>query len=156
MNGLNWDEYFIKIAETTALRSPCLSRSVGAVIVDNDNRILSTGYNGPPAGLSHCLMGDCYRSTSKTGDNLSECRAVHAEQNAIMYALKCFSSIKNTKIYVTTQPCTTCCKLIIVSGITKVVYSKAYTNNLGLNMLKEAGVEVLQVFAHKAAAHETN
>ena len=136
---LSWDEYFIEIAKATALRTTCLKRKVGAVIT-KDNRVLSTGYNGPPAGLSHCFT--CIRS--KSGENLLECRGVHAEQNAILYALKEFGDISDTSIYITTQPCTTCCKLIITAGIRKVVFNERYPDNYGLNLLLEAGIEVLE------------
>lgn len=135
---LTWDQYFIKLAEATALRSSCLSRNVGAVLV-KDNRVLSTGYNGPPSGLEHCSA--CKRTES--GKGLETCPAVHAEQNAIIYALKTFGDITGATLYVNCQPCTTCCKIIITAGIKKVVYSKQYIDNYGLSLLREAGIEII-------------
>ena len=136
---LTWDQYFLNIAEVTARRSPCLSRRVGAVIVKN-NRILSTGYNGPPSGLEHCEK-TCLSSAFK-----NHCRSVHAEQNAILYALKTVGDISNTILYSTTQPCNACSKFIITVGITKVVYREEYNKEqLGLKMMQEAGIEILKL-----------
>lgn len=136
MARLTWDEYFLEVAKAAAKRSACLSRSIGAVLV-KDNRILSTGYNGPPAGHSHCVS--CRRKTS--GTELDKCPAVHAEQNAILYALKEFGDISGSTLYVVTQPCTQCCKIIATVGIKRVIYSEAYADNFGLTILAKAGVE---------------
>jgi len=133
---LSWDQYYLKMAEVAGLRSACLSRKVGAIIVKN-NRVLSTGYNGVPAGLPHCTS--CKRTS---GEKLETCSAVHAEQNAILYALKEFGDISGSTIYVSTQPCTTCCKLIITAGIKRVIFMNRYADDLGLNLLILGGVEL--------------
>ena len=136
MSRLTWDEYFLEVAKAAAKRSVCLSRGIGAVLV-KDNRILSTGYNGPPAGYPHCIS--CRRKVS--GTELDKCPAMHAEQNAILYALKEFGDISGSTLYVTTQPCTQCCKIIITVGIKRVVYSEVYADDFGLMMLEKAGIE---------------
>ena len=123
----SWDEYFIRIAKDVSTRSNCCRRHVGAVIV-RDNHIVSTGYNGTPIGTRNCFDGGCPRCNSehKTGEKLEECLCVHAEQNAICQAARLGNAIDGGTIYVTCSPCLTCLKLLINSGIRKVVYDKLY------------------------------
>ena len=116
----DWDEYFMEIAEVVAKRSVCLRRQVGAVIVKKNHAILSTGYNGVPAGVEHCKV--CIRKERNipSGENQELCRALHAEWNALLFAENRQSLIDST-MYITCHPCTTCEKMIQVSGIKRVV-----------------------------------
>ena len=139
----DWKEYFMQITELVATRTTCSRRAVGAVVV-KDNRILSTGYNGAPAGTAHCLDIGCIREAMKipSGERQELCRGIHAEQNAIVQAARFGVSLFDSEIYVTTQPCITCAKLIVNVGIKKVIYKNPYPDNLALSFFKEAGVEV--------------
>ncbi len=138
------DEYFMEIAKVVAKRSTCLRRKVGAVIV-KDKRILTTGYNGAPSGLPHCLDIGCLRDKLNvpSGERQELCRGVHAEQNAIVQAALHGIRIAGGTLYTTHQPCITCAKLIINAGIKRVVYGTKYADNRGLELLKEAGIEVV-------------
>jgi len=139
----SWDEYFVEIARQVATRSTCLRRSVGALIV-RDKRILSTGYNGAPRGLEHCDVVGCLREKLgiPSGQRQEICRGLHAEQNAIIQAALHGVSIEGGTIYVTHQPCITCAKMIINSGIVRVVCANTYPDELARQMLDEAGVEL--------------
>ncbi|MBO4302844.1 cytidine/deoxycytidylate deaminase family protein [Methanosarcinaceae archaeon] len=137
------DEYFSEIAAIVAKRSTCLRRQVGAVIV-RDNRILTTGYNGAPSGLAHCLDIGCIRMEENipSGTRQEKCRAVHAEQNAIIQAALHGVRTSGATLYCTHQPCILCTKMIINAGIRKVIYNYAYPDPVSLEFFNEAGVEV--------------
>lgn len=139
-----WDEYFMGIVELVKERSTCLRRQVGAVIV-KDKRILSTGYNGAPMGCPHCEETGCLRMQLQvpSGTRHELCRAVHAEQNAIVQAAYHGISLKGATLYVTDSPCVICAKLAINAGITKIVYKGEYPDDLSKQLLGEAGVEVV-------------
>lgn len=140
----SWDEYFMQIAEIVKTRSTCLRRQVGAVIV-KDNHIITTGYNGAPSGLEHCIdLGGCHREKLNipSGERHELCRALHAEQNAIIQAANIGVSTKDATIYVTLQPCVICAKMIINAGIKKIVFKGKYPDELSLNMLNEAKIEM--------------
>lgn len=131
----DWDEYFMDIAFAVAERSTCDRAHVGAVLV-RDRRILTTGYNGAPAGLPHCdevghLMvdGHCVRT-------------LHAEQNAIIQAALHGVGIQGATAYVTHQPCLTCAKMLINAGITRVVYAGNYPDENSRQFLEIARVEL--------------
>ena len=136
-----WDEYFMEIARQVATRSTCLRRHVGAIIV-RDKRILSTGYNGPPRGLRHCDETGCLREQLgiPSGQRQEICRGLHAEQNAIIQAALHGVSVEGGTVYVTHQPCITCAKMIINSGIVRAVCANAYPDELSRSMLDEANV----------------
>jgi dCMP deaminase len=142
----SWGEYFLRIAKDVSERSNCCRRKVGAVIV-KDNHIISTGYNGTPAGTTNCFDGGCPRCnhTHTTGEKLDECLCVHAEQNAICQAAKHGNSVDGGHIYITCSPCLTCLKLIINAGITRIVFSEWYKkfNEQEINLIKEAGLVVI-------------
>ena len=140
-NRPDWDEYFMGMADYVARRSTCLRRSVGAVIV-KDRRILATGYNGAPMGLPHCSETGCLRQQLNvpSGQRHELCRALHAEQNAIIQAARYGMSIDGASIYVNTQPCVLCAKAIINSGIKEIVYSNPYPDELAMEMLGQSGV----------------
>ncbi len=137
------DEYFMEIASVVAKRSTCLRQHVGAVIV-KDKRILATGYNGAPSGMPHCEEVGCLRDKMAvpSGERQELCRGVHAEQNAIIQAAKFGISVDGGTLYSTHCPCITCAKIIINAGIKRVVYGKEYADKRGLELLREAGVEV--------------
>ncbi len=136
-----WDEYFMEIARQVATRSTCLRRHVGAIIV-RDKRILSTGYNGPPKGLRHCDEVGCLREQLgiPSGQRQEICRGLHAEQNAIIQAALHGVSVEGGTVYVTHQPCITCAKMIINSGIVRAVCASTYPDELSRGMLDEANV----------------
>ncbi len=138
----SWDEYFMQIAREVGTRSTCLRRHVSAVIV-RDKRILSTGYNGAPRGVSHCEETGCLRERMgiPSGQRQEICRGLHAEQNAIIQAALHGVSVDGSTIYVTHQPCITCAKMIINSGIVRVVCASSYPDELSARMLEEAAVQ---------------
>ncbi|GFI62479.1 tRNA-specific adenosine deaminase [Clostridiales bacterium] len=140
----SWDEYFMEIAEIVKTRSTCLRRQIGAVIV-KDNRIITTGYNGAPSACSHCTeIGSCYRQEHNipSGERHELCRAIHAEQNAIIQAAKLGNTTDGATIYITNQPCVICAKMCINAGIKRIVYKDSYPDDLAMEMLKEANVEI--------------
>ncbi|MBF8983751.1 cytidine/deoxycytidylate deaminase family protein [Lutibacter sp. B2] len=141
----NWDEYFMEMAEIVKTRSTCLRRKVGAVIVKN-KRLLSTGYNGAPSNTAHCLDIGCLREERKipSGERHELCRGIHAEQNAIIQAAYHGVSIEGAVLYCTLQPCVLCAKMIINAGIEKIYCKGSYPDELSMNLLKEAKIEVIQ------------
>lgn len=144
-NRPSWDEYFMNIASDVSLRSTC-RRHVGAVIAV-DNIIVSTGYNGSPKGLHHCSDdGGCIRELNNipSGTRQEFCRAVHAEQNAIIQAATTGSKIKGGTLYVNTYPCSICARMLINAEIKRIVYSSNYSDALAKDMLDEAGIEVVK------------
>ena len=144
---LSWDEYFMQMAELTAKRSTCMRRQVGAVIV-KDRHIIATGYNGAPRGLKHCdELGGCLRQKLgvPSGQRHELCRALHAEQNAIIQAATLGQSIEDGTIYVTHQPCVICAKMIINAGIKRIVVREAYPDEMATEILDEAGIRVIQL-----------
>ena len=141
-----WDEYFIEIANVVSKRSNCVSRQVGAVITV-DNQIVSTGYNGDPKGMYHCVdKGGCLRKLQniESGTRQEICRAVHAEQNAIISAAVKGVSIKGGTVYVNTYPCGICARMLINSEVKRIVYDSDYSDPLSKKMLDESGIEVVR------------
>ncbi|MCM1985512.1 MULTISPECIES: deoxycytidylate deaminase [Methanococcoides] len=140
------DEYFLEIASVVSKRSTCLRNKVGAVIVRN-KRILSTGYNGAPSNMEHCLEIGCIRQQNNiaSGTRHEKCRAVHAEQNAIIQAALHGVGIGGATVYCTHQPCILCAKMIINSNITKVVYSTSYPDTDTQEFFDAAGVEMVYI-----------
>ena len=135
----SWEEYFIDIVNTVAERATCDRGKSGAIIVKN-KRVLSTGYVGSPIGLPHCDdVGHQFKKTiHEDGHVTNHCiRTVHAEQNAICQAARYGIPIDGSTLYCTMLPCYTCAKMIINSGIKKVVCIKDY----------HAGKETKEVFA---------
>ncbi|MCL2142414.1 MAG: cytidine/deoxycytidylate deaminase family protein [Methanimicrococcus sp.] len=142
---LSVDDYYVEIAATVAKRSTCLRNKVGAVIV-RDNQILSTGYNGAPRGLAHCLDIGCMRIAQNipSGTMHEKCRAVHAEQNAIIQAAVHGVQTPGATLYCTHQPCILCTKMIINAGIKHVVYVNSYPDADSIAFFNEAGVTLKQ------------
>ncbi|HKZ49617.1 MAG TPA: cytidine/deoxycytidylate deaminase family protein [Candidatus Nanoarchaeia archaeon] len=146
LNRPSWDEYFVNLAFTIAKRGTCNRLDVGAIITKN-KRILTTGYSGSPAGLPHCTEVGCLmrKSIKEDGSITESClRTTHAEQNAIVQAALHGVNIEGSTIYVTTEPCLNCAKMIINSGIRKVVAAQQYHDALlPREFFKQAGVELV-------------
>ena len=139
------DQYFMEIATVVAKRSTCLRNQVGALFV-MDKRILSTGYNGAPAGLDHCGVTGCVRESVPSGTRHELCRAVHAEQNAIIQAALHGISIGGSTLYCTHQPCILCAKMMINAQVRRVVYAQSYPDETALEFLQQAKIEVIWLF----------
>ena len=147
MNRPSWDQYFMEMAELTAKRSTCMRRNVGAVIV-KDKHAIATGYNGAPRGIKHCEDrggGLRQKLNVPSGERHELCMALHAEQNAIIQAAAMGHAIEGGTIYITHQPCVICAKMIINSGIKRIVVKEGYPDELSLDILKEAGLEVEKI-----------
>jgi dCMP deaminase len=140
----SWDDYFMQIAFTVAQRSTCDRAHVGCVLV-RDRRILTTGYNGAPAGLPHCddvghllVDGHCVRT-------------LHAEQNALIQAALHGVGTVGATAYVTHQPCLTCAKMLINAGVRRVVYAGNYPDEHSRHFLNAAGVELIRITREREA-----
>ena len=131
----SWDEYFIEIAQTVAERSTCDRAFVGCVLVNDDHRIISTGYNGSVVGNPHC---------DDTGHKMRDghcIRTVHAEMNALLYCAREGISVKNSTCYITHFPCLNCTKSLIQAGIKKIIYKEGYRiDDFALELLKTNNV----------------
>ena len=143
-----WDKRFMEMAEVVSTWTSCArkGRAIGAVIV-KDKRILTTGYNVAPAGIMSCRdKGYCMRDQLgiASGTQQEKCFAVHAEQNAIAQAAKLGVSVDGATMYVTHQPCTICTRIIINSGIKRIVYKHPYPDKFSVELLEEAGVELIK------------
>ena len=123
----DWDTYFMDIAHTVARRGNCRRRQVAAVIVI-EKRIISTGYNGTPRGVTNCCDGGCPRCASEaaSGEQLGDCICSHAEENAIVQAAFHGVAIRGGMLYTTISPCLLCAKMIINAGIKEVVFEDDY------------------------------
>jgi dCMP deaminase len=139
------DQYFMQMARLASMRSTCLRRKTGAVIV-KEKHILSTGYNGAPKGLKHCKEVGCLREKLKVppGERHELCRGLHAEENTIIQAALFGVSIKDATIYSTHHPCSVCAKMLINAGIREIVYREGYPDKLSKELLKESGIAVRQ------------
>lgn len=119
------DNYFMNIARVVSSRSTCLRRNVGSVIV-RGKQIVSTGYNGAPQGMNHCLDIGCAREGVPSGERSELCRGAHAEQNAINFSARYGISIEGSTVYTTHLPCSWCAKSILNAGIIRVVFFEDY------------------------------
>lgn len=148
MKKLSFDEIYMDLAKTLALKSHCVKAQVGSVLT-KDTRIISLGYNGPPAGTYNC--DEVWPKEGCPRDSKGSCSlALHAEQNAILYATKNNVSIDGATLYVTLSPCISCARVIYTMGIKKVIYLDSYAkykglqNDEGVDFLSKFGVEVYQ------------
>jgi len=137
----SWDEYFMELAQVVAKRSTCNRRSVGAVLV-REKRILTTGYNGSPPGQPHCTDDGCIMVDGHC------VRAIHAEQNAIIQGALHGIDLREATCYVTSSPCVHCSKMLIATGVKRIVYLESYPDEIGQGMARAAGV-VLERFERK-------
>ena len=142
----SWDNYFLNIAKLVAKRSTCLRRSVGAILV-KDNQILATCYNGAPAGIRHCDIAGCIREKLNipSGERHELCRGLHGEQNALLQAALHGVSVKGAKLYSTIQPCIICTKMLINAGVKEIVVSGGYPDKMSSKFLKEARIKVKKI-----------
>jgi dCMP deaminase len=143
-----FDEIYMELAENLAAKSHCVKAQVGAVLT-KDTRIISLGYNGPPAGTYNC--DEVWPETGCPRDSKGSCSlALHAEQNAILYASKNNVAVEGSTLYVTLSPCIACARVIFTVGIKKVFYKHSYAKykgiptDEGVDFLKRFGVEVQQ------------
>ena len=151
----SFDEIYMELAEKLALRSHCVKAQVGAVLT-KDTRIVSLGYNGPPAGTHNC--DEMWPETGCARDSKGSCSlALHAEQNAILYATRNNVSMEGATLYVTLSPCIACARVIFTTGIKKVFYLDSYAafkglaSDEGVDFLRRFGVEVIEY--KKPVAH---
>ncbi len=150
-----WDAYFMHLAHIVSTRSNCIRRAVGAVIVQ-DRRVITTGYNGTPSGVTDCDHGGCKRCLDRENEVIQpkerkdRCICVCAEQNAIFQSALHGISTKDASIYVTVLPCPTCTRAIINSGIREVVYDvfDEGDDDIRVDLFKQAGITV-RIFNHK-------
>lgn len=150
MERPEFDDIFMELAVNLAKRSHCIKRHVGAVLT-KDTRIISIGYNGPPAGTHNC--DEEWPDTGCALDSKGSCSlAIHAEQNAILYAVKNKASVEGSTLYVTLAPCLACARIIFSMGIEKVVYLNSYAAYKGLPV--DEGVEFLRRFGVEVVKYE--
>ena len=142
LTRLGSDPYFLKIASVVAERSTCRRHHMGAVAV-KDKHILTTGYNGAPAGQKDCLELGCLRDAQNipSGERQEICRAIHAEQNVIIQAALHGVSIEGSTIYATHTPCVLCAKMLVNARIKRFVSFGRYDDNSFISLFKEAGIE---------------
>ena len=147
-NRITREEMFKEMVQTISKRSTCL-RSKVAAIIEKDGRVISIGYNGPASGMPECTPESEYVRIgwADPTDNMCmgpDCtRSIHAEANAIAFAAKAGISVEGTTLYCSMSPCINCAKLIINSGIRKVIYLEEYRDKAGIELLNRAGIETL-------------
>ncbi|RKP09069.1 cytidine deaminase-like protein [Thamnocephalis sphaerospora] len=142
----SWDAYFMLLADLAALRSNCMKRRVGCIIV-RERRVVATGYNGTPRGIVNCNEGGCPRCNrgSACGTALDECICLHAEENALLEAGQERIQGGNCTLYCNTCPCLGCAKRIVQMGISEVVFARAYGSDSATKTLfLTAGVHLRQ------------
>jgi dCMP deaminase len=129
----------MSIAGQVAMRSTCLRRQVGCIIV-LEKRIVSTGYNGAPSGLPHCEEVGCVRETRgvASGERHELCRGLHAEQNAIIQAAMHGTAVRGGSLFCTHKPCILCTKMLINAGVERVYYREGYEDEMADEMAREA------------------
>lgn len=147
-----FNDIFMELAVNLARRSHCIKRHVGAVLT-KETRIISIGYNGPPSGTHNCdeewPENGCPRD-SKGGCSL----AIHAEQNALLYAVKNNATVEGATLYVTLAPCLACARIIYTMGVSKVVYLNSYAEYKGIEF--DEGVEFLKKFGVTVERYQGN
>jgi len=148
MSKPSFDDIYMDLAISLSKRSHCVKMKVGAVLT-RDTRIISLGYNGPPSGTHNC--DEKWPETGCPRDSKGSCSlALHAEQNAILYAAKNNVSIEGSTLYITLSPCISCARVIFTIGIRKIIYLNSYadykgiSSDEGIDFLKKFGVEVLK------------
>ena len=150
-----WDDRFMDLAQVISSWASCYkqNRKIGCVIVKN-KRIMTTGYNGAPAGVKTCVeRGECLREKLgiPSGTKHELCYATHAEQNAIIQAAKLGVSIDGATLYCTHQPCAICTKMIVNSGIKRIVYREGYPDEFAMQIIRESGIDIEKYEPEEAA-----
>ncbi len=145
-----FDDIYMELAVNLAKRSHCIKRHVGAVLT-KDTRIISIGYNGPPSGTHNC--DEEWKEVGCPRDSKGGCSlAIHAEQNAILYAVRNKTSVEGATLYVTLSPCLACSRIIFSMGIRKVIYFSSYAEYKGL--ASDEGVDFLNKFGVECARYK--
>ena len=132
---LRYDKAYLRMATEWAKLSHCKRKQVGAIIV-KDNIIIADGFNGTPSGFNNCCKND---------DGDTHWYVLHAEANAILKLAKSNNRGQNSTLYITLSPCKDCSKLILQAGIKRVVFMKGYKDQTGINFLKQADIEIIQI-----------
>ena len=130
-----YDRAYLRLAESWSKLSHCKRKQVGAIIV-KDNIIISDGYNGTPAGFDNCCEDE---------NGVTHWYVLHAEANAILKVAKSTNNCKDATLYLTHSPCKDCSKLVLQSGIKRVVYKESYKDTSGITFLQNAGLEIEQI-----------
>jgi dCMP deaminase len=130
-----YDKAYLRLALSWAQLSHCSRKKVGAIIV-KDSIIISDGYNGTPAGFDNCCENE---------EGNTHWYVLHAEANAILKVARSSNNCKDATLYLTHSPCKDCSKLVLQSGITRLVYQEAYKDTSGIDFLENAGLEVVQL-----------
>jgi len=144
MNRIETDKYFLEIATLVAKRSTCMRRSVGCVLVDTQNHIVATGYNGVPSKFTHCLDSPCEGAFSSSGSDLDLCNALHAEVNAFLQ----LRSDDSLVAYLTVIPCFSCAKMFANSKVKRIVANEFYVHDKALSLLQQADIQ-LDIFSEE-------
>ena len=139
MNRPSIDEYYLSLLPLVAARATCPRRKVAAILVDAGGKLVSIGYNGVPSGMPHCIDEPCDGARDPSGDT-SRCIAIHAEVNALSQARA--SLRKPHALYCSTTPCFECAKILVTEGVRRVVAASRYTNTMGVDLLRRAGVTI--------------
>jgi dCMP deaminase len=165
MDSLSWDNYFMGIADAVSLKSHCLSHKYGAIAVNSDMQIISTGYNGPPRGYPHCKTDDIIKGIESrsidrvcprrmadylSGEGLEYCPAAHAERNVLINAARYGIALKGCKLYITSPPpCRECAKEIVNAGIISIVYimqpDYPEIGITGIDILRKCNIELIGI-----------
>lgn len=132
------DEYYIEMVRIVATRGTCIRRKVGCILVDERYRILASGFNGVPPGHTHCIDIPCGGEGHVSGSGLENCRAIHAEANALIH---CKSIDEIYTAYVTVSPCVHCVKLLLMTPCQRIVFIEEYPHNKAKQWWLEAGRE---------------
>lgn len=142
----------MSIAEQVAMRSTCLRRRVGCIIVVG-KRIVSTGYNGAPSGLPHCDEVGCVRERRgvASGERHELCRGLHAEQNAIIQAAMHGTAVRGGSVFCTHKPCILCTKMLINAGVRRVYYAEGYEDGMADEMAGAAGLQLIRLSGEEDA-----
>ena len=135
---LEIDDYFLKMAHLASLRSTCARRLVGCVLVDSKSHVEATGYNGVPSGFTHCIDVPCKGANAPSGTRLNECKAVHAEMNALLQ----LQSTDTLTAYLTVTPCFDCAKVLANSNVKRIVAALWYPQAEVKEILEEANIIV--------------
>jgi len=163
MNREEWDKYYLRMAREAGSNSKCLSRKIGALLIQ-DNRIVATGYNGPPEGVTHCgeeeaffkvfdcdeerILGKCPRKAAgaKSGEMVDKCVAVHAERNALLTAGRYGTPTKDGMLVCyCPPPCQECMKEIIQAGIKAIVcLNGPFYDDMSEWLIEQSGIELRQ------------
>ena len=160
MSRPEWTEYFMELATLVATRSTCIRRHVGSVLTI-DNHIISTGYNGSPSGIKHCISAKdihvvdsknkhhiCFREKYNipSGEQLDRCYGIHSEQNCIIQAARNGTSTIDSVLYCTTKPCITCLKTLINAGVKEIIYKEDYSDPLADQLMSECNIQFRKVY----------